>query len=99
MFLAVLLVALLPARAATEADLVRLLQSDAGVTQKADACQQLRLCGSAQSVPALARLLGDEQLSQAARHALEGITAPEASDALREALCGRRCKSGVKMAM
>lgn len=98
LFLLVLLLAApLTTRAATEADLVHLLQSDAGMIQKAEACQQLRLGGSAQSVPALARLLGHEHLSQAARYSLEGITVPEAVDALHEAL-GRtsgRLQAGV----
>ncbi|HPY29737.1 MAG TPA: HEAT repeat domain-containing protein [Verrucomicrobiota bacterium] len=74
------------ARAQTEAELIRVLQSAATAVQKADACKLLRQRGTAAAVPALAPLLRDERVSQAARFALEGIAAPEAAAALREAL-------------
>src|SRR5262249_50819284 len=74
-------------RAAEESELIATLQSNAaGAPQKWAACQQLRLTGTARAVPALAGLLADERMSQAARHALEGLPYPEAVAALRDAL-------------
>ena len=55
-------------------------------SRNAPACQQLRISGTVQSVPALAAVLGDERVGQAARYALEGMPYAEASTALREAL-------------
>src|SRR5258708_36712772 len=72
--------------AAQEQDLIAILQSTAGAPQKWAACQKLKIAGTAQSVPALAALLGDERLSQAARHALEAMPVPEAGSASRKAL-------------
>jgi len=73
-------------RAADEQELIAILQSAAGATEKCAACQKLRLVGTARSVPALAALLGDERTSQAARYALEPMPYPEAGAALRDAL-------------
>lgn len=73
-------------RAATETELIAILQSNATAVQKAEACKELRLAGTAKAVPALALLLADERVSQAARFALEGIAAPEAAAALRAAV-------------
>lgn len=72
--------------AAQEQDLIAVLQSNAGAVEKCSACQQLRICGTAQSIPALAAVLGDERVGHAARYALEGMPYPEASAALRNAL-------------
>jgi HEAT repeat protein len=69
-----------------EQDLIATLQSDAGPVQKAEACRRLRIVGTAKAVPALAALLGQERVSQAARYALEGLPLPEAVAALRQAL-------------
>ena len=49
-------------------------------------CRMLRRVGSAQSVPALAKMLADKELSHMARFALQFMAAPEAGAALREAL-------------
>lgn len=49
-------------------------------------CRELAVIGSAASVPALAPLLLDQDLSHMARYALERIPGPEADTALREAL-------------
>ncbi|MGB2819626.1 MAG: HEAT repeat domain-containing protein, partial [Phycisphaerae bacterium] len=49
-------------------------------------CRQLWMAGSARSVPALAKLLVDEEFSDAARYALERMTDPAAGAALRGAL-------------
>jgi HEAT repeat protein len=72
--------------AAEEKELIAVLQSSAGAVEKCAACQQLRIYGTAQSVPVLAALLGQERVGHAARYALEGIPGPEATAALREAL-------------
>ena len=74
------------ARADEEQNQIATLQSAAGAPDKCAACQRLRVIGTAKSVPALAALLGDERLSQAARYALEEMPAPEAGAALRQAL-------------
>jgi HEAT repeat protein len=49
-------------------------------------CRELALIGSAASVPALAPLLLDTELSVFARNALEHIPGPEADKALRDAI-------------
>lgn len=74
------------ARADEEQNQIATLQSTASAPDKWAACQRLRMIGTAKSVPALAALLGDERLSQAARYALEEMPAPEAGAALRQAL-------------
>jgi HEAT repeat protein len=56
------------------------------VHEKARACQELVSVGTPAAVPALAALLGHEQLSDYARSALEGINDPTATAALRQAL-------------
>ena len=61
------------------------LASEAGPQEKALACLRLAAVGGAGSVPALAALLGDEQLADYARSGLEGIADPAAAKALREA--------------
>ena len=89
-FTALTLVALLaPARAAdlaSEDQFIAVLQSDAGPQQKDAACALLKRIGTARAVPALAALLADDQLSHAARYALESMPAPEAGRALIAAL-------------
>lgn len=85
LLLSALLLAL-PARADEESDLIGVLQSTAAAPKKCEACQRLRLVGTARAVPALAALLGDERVSQAARFALEGLPLAEAGEALRAAL-------------
>ena len=49
-------------------------------------CRKLMVIGTAESVPTLAGLLGDKDLSHMARYALERIPAAEAAQALRDAL-------------
>ncbi|MBI5770181.1 MAG: HEAT repeat domain-containing protein [Verrucomicrobia bacterium] len=53
---------------------------------KARACQELVSVGTPAAVPALAALLDQENISDYARSALEGIKDPSASAALRKAL-------------
>jgi len=74
------------AAVAGEAELLAVLKSDATREQKSDACRQLAPIATQQSVSTLAALLGDEQLSHMARHALETIPDPSVDAALREAL-------------
>src|ERR1039457_2146988 len=53
---------------------------------KPAACARLKRSGTAQSVPALAALLTDEQLSHSARYALESMQTAKAGQALADAL-------------
>lgn len=78
------------APAATEAQLVAILQSAAPPEQKDAACAQLKRMGTAAAVPALARLLTDPQLSHSARYALESLPGPQATAALVAALADAR---------
>jgi HEAT repeat protein len=70
---------------AKTAKLISVLQSNAGLFEKARACQQLGETGGREAVPALSALLGDPQLSAYARSGLEGIPDPSAAAALRDA--------------
>lgn len=58
-------------------------------------CRYLMAIGTAASVPSLAALLGDKELSHMARYALERIPAPEAAAALRDGLS--KLPSGLKV--
>lgn len=71
---------------ATEAEALAVLASDAGIHEKARACQQLAVVGGPKSVPALAALLDKEHLADYARSGLEVIRDPAAGAALRKAL-------------
>ncbi|HEX4128903.1 MAG TPA: HEAT repeat domain-containing protein [Pirellulales bacterium] len=68
-----------------ERDLVKQLQT-AAEPDKAMACKYLSIYGSAEAVPELAKLLGDEHLASWSRIALEAIPGPEADAALRNAI-------------
>ena len=70
----------------SEPDLIAILQSDAPDGDKAVACKQLAVFGSAQAVPQLAKHLSDPQLASWARIALEAIPGSEADAALRDSL-------------
>lgn len=69
-----------------ERELINLLRSDAPPGEKALACKQLTIYGTAEAVSALAPLLADEQLASWARIPLEAIPGPAADNALRQAL-------------
>lgn len=69
-----------------EAALIAVLESDAPIFDKAKACQQLAVIGTKDSVPVLAKLLSDEQMSHYARFGLEPIPDPSVDEALRAAL-------------
>lgn len=75
-----------PAVADREAALAAVLKSDATLKEKIDACREIGRVGTAASVPALAALLADTNLSHMARVALEMIPDAAATDALRAAL-------------
>lgn len=72
--------------AAKTRQLIAVLQSDAALHERARACQQLAILGTADAVPALAALLADEKLGQYVRDVLESMPDPLAGAALREAL-------------
>ena len=69
-----------------EVRLAAVLQTGASRAAKDFVCRTLKMIGTAASVPALAALLPDQDLSHMARFALELNSAPEAAAALRDAL-------------
>ena len=69
-----------------EAKLIAVLKSNAEYNAKADACRELATIGTADAVPALAALLGDEKLAHMARYGLETVPGPAVDEALRDAL-------------
>jgi len=70
-----------------EAKLIAVLTStDASRKDKIDACRQLAIIGSKDSIAPLAALLGNEELSHNARYALEPNPDPAVDEALRDAL-------------
>jgi HEAT repeat protein len=75
-----------PADKEREAKLIVVLKSDAQLKDKADACRELSLIGTKESVAPLAALLGDQKLSHLARYGLEPNPDPAVDDALRKAL-------------
>jgi HEAT repeat protein len=74
------------ARKSLETRLAAVLGTGASRAAKDYVCRKLTFIGTAASVPALAALLPDKELSHMARYALERISAPQAAEALREAL-------------
>lgn len=74
------------ARSELETRLLAVLASGASRSAKDYVCRTLKTIGTARSVPVLAALLQDEDLSHIARYALERIPAAEAGAAMRQAL-------------
>jgi HEAT repeat protein len=74
------------ARKELEARLAAVLTTSAPYDARQYVCRKLRLIGTAACVPTLAGLLTDKELSHMARFALERIPAPEAGQAIRDAL-------------
>jgi HEAT repeat protein len=66
--------------------LAAVLKANVSRDSKDFICRKLMIIGTAASVPTLASLLSDKDLAHMARFALERIPAPEAAQALREAL-------------
>lgn len=82
-------------RAALEQRLAGHLGPSSSSVTRSFACRELAIIGSAASVPALAPLLIDDELSVFARHALERIPGPEADKALRDAIGKSRGRTRV----
>jgi len=81
-------------RKTLEKQLVDILRDkEATFEAKQFVCRQLLTMGTAESVPALATLLPDEQLSHMGRYALERMACPEAGKALRDALTATEGKT------
>ncbi len=74
------------AAVSSESAALAVLASDAGLKEKARACQELGDVGGPKSVAPLAALLDKEHLADYARSGLEGIKDPSAGAALRKAL-------------
>ncbi len=66
--------------------LLSVLDSDAKYAAKQYACRELSIIGNDDCVPALAKMLTDQELSDMARYALERISGETADKALLEAL-------------
>ena len=80
------LVSSVAAAVSSESAALAVLASDAGLPEKARACQELGDMGGPKSVAPLAALLNKEHLADYARSGLEGIKDPSAGVALRKAL-------------
>ena len=68
------------------AKLIGVLKSDAPQKDKADACRELAVIGTCDTVAPLTALLGDEKLAHMARYALETLPDPAVDEVLRKAL-------------
>ena len=73
-----------PATSQSEEGLINILTVT--TVKKNNACRELRTVGTEKSIPALAALLTDKDLSHPARLALEPMPYPAAGAALREAV-------------
>jgi HEAT repeat protein len=74
------------AQTSEEQQLIGVLQSSQSPRDKDAACARLKRTGTEQSIPALAALLTDEQLSHSARYALESMPSAKAGQALADFL-------------
>ncbi len=74
------------ARKVLEQRLIAVLQADVSRDAKDYVCRKLRVVGTADAVPVLAAMLPSADYSHLARYALQGIPAPEAAQAMRDAL-------------
>jgi len=74
------------ARKSLETRLVAVLGTGASRAANDYVCRKLTVIGTADSIPALAALLPDKDLSHMARYALERYQSPEAAKALRDSL-------------
>lgn len=76
---------------------IEVLQSDADLEKKVEACRLISISGDVNAIPVLESLLPNEELSAMARYALEPMPAGEADAALRRALgtTSGRLKAGV----
>jgi len=78
-----------------EQGLLEVLDSDATRAGKQFVCRQLSIIGTERSVPALAKMLTDEETSDMARYALERIPGTAVNEALRKALPKARGKAKI----
>ena len=69
-----------------ELQLIAVLESDAELFDKAKVCQRLAIIGTAKSVPVVAKLLSDPELSHYARIALESNPSADVDMAFQKAL-------------
>jgi len=69
-----------------EKSLISVLNSDATYAGKQFVCRTLSIIGTKQSVPALAKMLTNDEYADMARYALERIPADAVDEALRNAL-------------
>jgi HEAT repeat protein len=70
----------------SQAELLKVLESDAPQKAKADACRELGVVGDRHAVPVLLNLLADPELSHMARYAMETMPDPSVDAGLRQAL-------------
>lgn len=93
----VLMTVLAALGAMAQTDPVAVLQSDAPLFEKNEACRLLSTSGNVDAIPVLETLLADESLSDMARYALEPMPGTEADAALRRALntTSGKLKAGV----
>lgn len=75
-----------PATKQEVARLIAVIESDAPLKEKADACRLLSIVGTEDAIEPLSKLLGDEKLSHMARYALEPMPDPAVDQAFRSAL-------------
>ena len=78
-----------------EKSLIGVLQSDATYAGKQYVCRELSIIGTEQSVPALAKMLTNDEYSDMARYALERIPGEAVDEALRNALAKTTGKTKV----
>ncbi|MHC4807697.1 MAG: ThuA domain-containing protein, partial [Planctomycetota bacterium] len=78
-----------------EEGLLEVLNSDAKRAGKQFVCRQLSIIGTRRAVPALGKMLTDEETSDMARYALERIPGAGVNEALRKALPKARGKAKV----
>ena len=88
--LALVQTALAARAASSEEQLIGVLQSKAPAVQKNKACRELKLVGTEKSVPALAALLLDPELSHPAQIALDSMPYPAAGAASARRRARRR---------
>ncbi|MBN1225132.1 MAG: HEAT repeat domain-containing protein [Candidatus Aminicenantes bacterium] len=84
-------------RDACEAELMAFLDSEATAAAKMEVCRQLRVFGSAASVPVLKKMLSEENTADPARYTLEKIPGAEADKALMDFLetSGKKIQLGI----
>jgi HEAT repeat protein len=96
-FMFVVMVFGIAVAATAEMNPIEVLQSDAPLEDKVEACRLISVSGDVNAVPVLEPLLADEELSHMARYALEPMKSDEVGAALRRALqtTSGKLKSGI----